>query len=49
MQAIETLMQLRGDDTVGLLQRGIQSEGDAYLRQRMLRALEEMNASAGTF
>jgi len=49
MQAIDTLMQLRRPDTVGVLQESITHEDNDYIRQRTLRALQEMNASAGTF
>jgi hypothetical protein len=60
MQAIDALMLQRhctvervcaglGSETVGVLQESIRSEQNDYIRQRTLRALQEVNASAGTF
>ena len=49
MQAIDALMIQRRPDTVGVLQESILREDNDYIRQRTLRALQEMNASAGTF
>jgi hypothetical protein len=49
MQAIDSLMEARQPDTVGVFQESIVHEQNDYIRQRMLRALQEMNASAGTF
>ena len=60
MQAIDALMLQRhctvervcagpGPDTVGVLQESIIREDNDYIRQRTLRALQELNASAGTF
>jgi HEAT repeats/Putative zinc-finger len=60
MQAIDALMLQRhctvervcgglGSETVGVLQESILREDNDYIRQRTLRALQEVNASAGTF
>jgi HEAT repeats/Putative zinc-finger len=60
MQAIDALMLQRhctvervcaglGSETVGVLQESILREENDYIRQRTIRALQEVNASAGTF
>jgi hypothetical protein len=49
MQAIDTLMRLGRPDTVGVLQESIGREQNDDIRQRTVRALQAMNASAGTF
>jgi hypothetical protein len=48
-QAIDLLVQHKQDDTVGVLQEVVQKEDNTYVRQRCQKALEEMNASVGTF
>lgn len=48
-QAIDLLVQHKQDDTVGVLQEVVQKENNTYVRLRCQRALEEMNASVGTF
>jgi hypothetical protein len=48
-QAIDLLVQHKQDDTVGVLQEVIQKEDNTYVRLRCRKALEEMNASVGTF
>jgi HEAT repeats/Putative zinc-finger len=48
-QAIDLLVQHKRDDTVGVLQEVVQKENNTYVRQRCQKALEEMNASVGTF
>jgi hypothetical protein len=48
-QAIDLLVQNKEDSTVGVLQELVQKENNSYVRMRCQRALEEMNASVGTF
>ncbi|MGE5647746.1 MAG: HEAT repeat domain-containing protein [Acidobacteriota bacterium] len=48
-QAIDLLVQHKEDATVGVLQKLVQEEKNNYVRLRCQRALEEMNASVGTF
>jgi hypothetical protein len=48
-QAIDLLVLHKQDDTVGVLQEVVQKENNTYVRLRCQRALEEMNASVGTF
>lgn len=48
-EAIDLLIQQRGASTVGLLQQMVERERDAYMRERVTRALREMNASLGAF
>ena len=48
-QAIDLLMQKKEDAMVGLLQELVQRESNTYVRQRCQRALQEMDASVGTF
>ncbi len=49
IQAIELLTQKREDALVGVLQELVQRESNNYVRLRCQRALQEMNASVGTF
>jgi HEAT repeat protein len=49
IQAIDLLVQQRDDAIVGLLQGLIGREDNNYVRMRCKNALEEMNASVGTF
>lgn len=48
-QAIDLLTASRHTDVVGVLQQVMEKEHDNYIRSRTIRALHEMNASAGTF
>jgi hypothetical protein len=48
-QAIDLLVQQKGSSTVGVLQQMVEREQDAYIRERVERALREMNASLGAF
>jgi anti-sigma factor RsiW len=47
--AVDALTAHAGDDMVGLLQGVVQKEDDTYVRRRCAKALQEMNASVGTF
>jgi HEAT repeat protein len=49
IQAIDLLVQQRDDAIVGILQGLIGRENNNYVRMRCKNALEEMNASVGTF
>ena len=49
IQAIDILTQQRDSDMVGMLQQLVAKESNSYVRQRCQKALEEMNASVGTF
>jgi hypothetical protein len=49
IQAIDLLIQKREDALVGVLQELMQRETNNYVRLRCQRALQEMNASVGTF
>ena len=48
-QAIDLLVQHQDDSTVGVLQELVQKDDNSYVRLRCQRALDEMNASVGTF
>ncbi|HEY1203354.1 MAG: HEAT repeat domain-containing protein [Bryobacteraceae bacterium] len=48
-QAIDLLVEHKGDMTAGVLQEVVQKENNSYVRLRCQRALEDMNASVGTF
>jgi HEAT repeat protein len=48
-QAIDLLIQKREEDIVGVLQELMQKDNNNYVRLRCQRALQEMNASVGTF
>jgi hypothetical protein len=48
-QAIDLLVQHKEESTVGVLQELVQKENNSYVRLRCQRALEDMNASVGTF
>ncbi len=48
-QAIDLLMASHAGDVVGVLQQLMEKEPDNYIRLRTIKALHEMNASAGTF
>jgi hypothetical protein len=48
-QAIDLLVLKREDALVGLLQELVQRESNGYVRLRCQRALQEMDASVGTF
>ena len=49
IQAIDLLTQRQDTALVGTLQQLVSKESNSYVRQRCERALEEMNASVGTF
>jgi hypothetical protein len=49
IQAIDLLVQQKDDSMVGVLQDLVNRENNQYIRMRMVKALEEMNASVGTF
>jgi len=48
-QAIDLLVQKKEDALVGLLQELVQRDSNDYVRLRCQRALQEMDASVGTF
>lgn len=48
-QAIDLLVQHKDDASIPLLQQLIQKDSNNYVRLRCQRALQEMNASVGTF
>jgi len=48
-QAIDLLVEHKGSMTAGVLQEVVQKENNGYVRLRCQRALDEMNASVGTF
>ncbi len=48
-QAIDLLVEHKGRMTAGVLQEVVQKENNSYVRLRCQRALEDMNASVGTF
>ncbi len=47
--AIDLLTERQDTDMVGMLQKLVAKESNSYVRQRCEKALEEMNASVGTF
>lgn len=49
IEAIDLLTQRQDSDLAGTLQRLVERESNSYVRQRCEKALEEMNASVGTF
>jgi HEAT repeat protein len=49
IQAIDLLVQHKDGSMVGVLQELVGREDNQYIRMRMARALEDMNASVGTF
>ena len=49
IQAIDLLTQQQDAGMVGMLQQLVTKESNSYVRQRCEKALEEMNASVGTF
>ena len=49
IQAIDLLTQHQDAGMVGMLQQLVAKESNSYVRQRCEKALEEMNASVGTF
>jgi hypothetical protein len=49
IQAIDLLTQRQDTALVGTLQQLVSKDSNSYVRQRCERALEEMNASPGTF
>jgi HEAT repeat protein len=49
IQAIDILTQRQDADMVGTLQKLMAKESNSYVRQRCQKALEDMNASVGTF
>ncbi|MCC7175946.1 MAG: HEAT repeat domain-containing protein [Bryobacterales bacterium] len=48
-QAIDLLVENRSPAVVGILQQAIERERDTYIRERVQKALLEMNASMGAF
>ncbi len=49
IQAIDLLTERQDSALVGMLQQVVGKESNSYVRQRCEKALEEMNASVGTF
>jgi anti-sigma factor RsiW len=49
IQTIDLLVQHKDDSMVGVLQELVDRENNQYIRMRMAKALEDMNASVGTF
>jgi hypothetical protein len=49
IQAIDLLTEHQDAGLVGMLQKVVGKESNSYVRQRCEKALEEMNASVGTF
>jgi len=49
IQAIDLLTSRHDDSIVGLLQSVVHKDGNDYVRLRCVRALQEMNASVGSF
>lgn len=49
VEAIDLLVAHRDDSMVGVLQNMVRKEDDGYVRVRLQKALQEMNASVGTF
>jgi len=47
--AVDALTAHADDNMVGLLQGVVEKENNTYVRRRCVKALEDMNASAGTF
>ena len=47
--AVDALTAHAGDDMVGFLQGVVQKEDNTYVRRRCVKALQDMNASVGTF
>ena len=47
--AVDALTAHTDDNMVGFLQGVVQKEDNAYVRRRCVRALQDMNASVGTF
>jgi hypothetical protein len=47
--AVDALTAHAGDDMVGVLQGVVQKEDNTYVRRRCVKALQDMNASVGTF
>ncbi len=49
IQAIDLLTQQQDSELVGVLQQLVSKENNSYIRQRCEKALQELNASVGTF
>jgi len=49
MQVVDLLIAHRDDSIVGVLQGVVKSEDNNYVRQKLEKALKDMNASVGTF
>jgi hypothetical protein len=49
MQVVDMLVAHRDDSLVGVLQSGVKREDNNYVRQKLEKALKDMNASIGTF
>jgi len=49
IQAIDLLTQQQDSNLVGVLQQLVSKESNNYVRQRCEKALQELNASVGTF
>jgi hypothetical protein len=49
MQVVDLLVAHRDDSIVGVLQSGVKREDNNYVRQKLEKALKDMNASIGTF
>jgi hypothetical protein len=48
-QAVDLLVQKKEEGMVGVLQELVQKDSNDYVRQRCQKALQDMNASVGTF
>lgn len=49
IEAVDTLTAHADDNMVGVLQRVVQKEDNSYVRRRCAKALQDLNASVGTF
>jgi hypothetical protein len=49
MQVVDLLVTRRDDSMVGVLQSVVQREDNSGVRQKLEKALKDMNASVGTF
>jgi hypothetical protein len=49
MQVVDLLVAHKDDSTVGMLQGVVKREDNNYVRQKLEKALKDMNASIGTF
>jgi HEAT repeats/Putative zinc-finger len=49
IQAVDLLISHSSDQLVGVLQNVVRNENNSYVRNRCTKALQDMNASVGTF